>query len=653
MKSLSWRNFDLPSSSVNEAQERKLTRHWYQKEGADLARAVYANVRWLLSNQHGRLMQSVLNARMYSGTSLLTYSGSAYSKMAKPRHLARERMSLNIISEGVDAIWNRIAQNKPLPVFVPVGGDYRIQRRSKKLSGFVEGVFDEQRAYELGKIVCRDSEVFGTGFKKVFVEPKTGRVRYERRLESSLHWDQEEAAACGSPRSLYEIVSYDREQLKAQFGSDTGTVVDMSLDDAGPNGGNREVSDIVRVVEAWHLPSDSDSEDGVHTICAEGRELFSEPYAHEDFPFVRMLWDPRLIGWDGIGIPEKLYAIQLEINTLLAIIQKATWAAGQRKILVERGSKIVKQHLDNRIDGTVVEYTGTKPDYVLPPIVAPEVYQHLQTLRAAAQELIGLNQMTISGSKPTGEFSGKALRTLTDLQTDRMALISQALETYYLDLARLTVRVMRDAVGGKSYKVKCPGRRFIQSIDWKDAKLDDNQFTLRCMPIDSTSKTPAARLQDVQDLKNANLISDQQAKRLLQMPTDLDRELEMETASEELVWFVIDELLQDEPNPEALMCLDEYANVNVAYPMFLQTLNWARANKVEQPKLELLMRGLKQMKAMNDEGARRAAEEQAAAASSATASAAAQGMTGPVAPQVVPGAAPAPAPSPVAAPAAA
>src|SRR5437899_6152655 len=96
-------------------------------------------------------------------------------QLGKVRHL-RQLMAIHNFR-------SYLAKNKPRPLFITAGGDYKIQRKAKKLTSFVEGVFFENEAYTLGVQAFRDACVLGDGIIHVYADAK-GRVRFERVLSS-------------------------------------------------------------------------------------------------------------------------------------------------------------------------------------------------------------------------------------------------------------------------------------------------------------------------------------------------------------------------------------------------------------------------------------------------------------------------------------
>ena len=80
--------------------------------------------------------------------------------------------------------------------------------------------------------------------------------------------------------------------------------------------------DMIEVIEAWHIRSSQNSDDGRHVICIDNATLFDEKYEKDYFPFVTLRWTQRMLGFYGQGLAEQLRGIQAEINQLLLNIQE-------------------------------------------------------------------------------------------------------------------------------------------------------------------------------------------------------------------------------------------------------------------------------------------------------------------------------------------
>ena len=103
----------------------------------------------------------------------------------------------------------------------------------------------------------------------------------------------------------------------------------------------------------------------------------------------------------------------------------------------------------------------------------------------------------------------------------------------HVDLAKRLITKARQ-IYSKTNKltVNVIGKGFIEKIDWKDVRLENDEFIIQCFPISSLPRTPAGRLQAVTEYMQANLMSPEEGRDALQFP-DLDETMDLENAEYE------------------------------------------------------------------------------------------------------------------------
>lgn len=562
-------------------------RRWWMLKGSDAADVISGTLNLIRDAQSFRATQWIVSARLYGNLAPTTLAGVSFSKLAAQQPALRDRISYNLVQSVVDTVCAKITRNRPKPLFLTSGGDYKKQREAKKMNAFLDGVFYENSTHEIGIKAFLDAAVWGDGFIHVFA--KGDRVCHERVMCSEIFVDDVESLY-GQPRQMHRVKQVDRQVLFDMF-PDNADVIAGAKPSRTEEAGRSIIADMLTVRESWHLPSGPGADDGKHCITIDGAVLGEmEPWPHSFFPFARCQWSPRLYGYWGQGLAEQLQNIQLEINKLLWVIQRSFHLAGSFKVFIENGSKVVKEHLNNDV-GSIINYTGTPPQYVVPPIVAPEVFAHLQNLINKGYEQAGVSQLAASSLKPEGLNSGRAIREYNDIQTDRLHVPAKSYEQMFMDVARLSIEVVKMiAAEDKGYEVRVPGRKTIQMVEWKDIKLSDEDYVMQCYPVSSLPSDPAGRLQTIQEYAQAGFLSPRQARRLLDFP-DLDQVESLANAEEDYLTMVFDKIVDegDYTSPDPLddlqlskqLCLEYYAK--------------GKANNLREDRLELLRRYLAQI----------------------------------------------------------
>jgi hypothetical protein len=578
MQKIDYSTLSSQGADAHQASDKA----WWACDKSERHQAVAKIVKALSQYDSKRETQYQISTRLYGNTNIMGLNGLSYAKITSVQNALKDRITYNVVQSAIDTVTAKIAKNKPRPLFLTNGGDYKVQRKAKKLNKFIDGLFYENSAYDLGTLVFRDAAVFGDGFIHVFEH--YGRVAFERVLPSEMYVDWVESFY-GKPRQLHRVKNVDRQVLMQLFPEKREAIMACSGASADLVGTYQNVADQITVVESWHLPSGPDATDGLHTINITTTNLFEEEYTKDFFPFAKMPWCPRMYGWWGQGAAEQLQNIQLEINKILWIIQRSMHLSGTFKVLIENGSSIVTEKLNNDI-GSIIHYNGTKPEYVVPPIVPAEFYSQFERLKQLAYEQVGVSQLSAASQKPAGLNSGKALREYNDIESDRFNTIGKAYEKLFLDLARIAIDKAKEIYAREGgYEVRVPGKKFIESIDWKQIDLDEDDYVMQMFPVSSLPNTPEGRLQTVQEYMQAGIISPRSGRRLLDFP-DLDQIEDLANSQEDYLHEILEKIVDD----GIFTPPDPFDDLKLAQELSLEYYTRAKLQGVEEEKLELLRR---------------------------------------------------------------
>lgn len=583
------RKIDFNSFSTNgkpgkasKSDADAANRRWWLMDKDELPGAIHSVIRSLTEYDSKRQTQYQISARLYGNVNLMGLNGLTLSKIISANNTLKDRISYNLVQSVIDTVTAKLAKNKPKPMFLTTGGNYKMQRRAKDLDLFIDGIFYENKAHKHGVQNFREGCVFGDGFMKVLEE--NGRVKFERTLASELYVDTMEAFY-GHPRQLHQTRNVDRAVLADMFPKMKGEIMDAEGAKSDLTGAYQHVSDQITVAESWHLRSGPNAKDGRKVITINNHVLDDDKTWQKDrFPFARFAWAPRLYGYWSQGLAEQLQNIQLEINKLLWIIQRSMHMAGTFKIFAENGSKVVKEHFTNDF-GTILFYTGTPPQYIVPPIVPPEIYSHLQTLIRQGFEQSGISMLSAASQKPAGLNSGKALSEYNDIESDRFMVVGQAYEDYFMDLGDLAIDQMKDIYErDKKYSIKVPTKSQVRELDWGDIDLEKDDYIMQAFPVSSLPNEPAERLQTITDYMQAGLLSPRAGRRLLDFP-DLERAEQMANAEEDYLNKLVDNIVDEGIFDRIDVEVDD---PNLAKEIALEKIAYCKANGVEPAKIQML-----------------------------------------------------------------
>lgn len=568
--------------------------YWWKADRSHMAKEVASTIKFIQTHNPGYLERLTDSTLLYANSSsMFNLIGPALSRSASvSANSSSQRISFNVCSSVIDTLVSKIAKNKIIPSFITSGGIWGMQKKAEQMSKFSEGMFYDQDIHEKGVYAFRDCAVWGTGILHTYEDED--EVRVERVLPHEILIDQIEALQ-DAPRQMHRVKLVDRDVLLNMFSDDEEAC--EAIMKASPSqyieiGGLATAADLLTVTESWHLKSGKDAEDGVHVICIDDTVLTPEDemkYEKDYFPFAFINYNKKLIGHGGQGACERLQNLQSEINRLMILIQQSMWMGGSFKILSHIGDKIPVQHFNN-LTAPVIKWSGDiPPTYIAPQIVQQEIYPYVDALIAKAFQQEGVSQLAASSLKPMGVDSGAALRQFDQIADDRFLFLGQQMEDFYLEVNRQMIDKAKDIYSRKkTFKVQFPTTTFIETIDWKNINLKEDEYIMKAFPTSSLPDDPAGKLQTVQEYMQAGLVSPTGGKRLLAMP-DVEMYDKLSNSPENLLHKVLEDILHGDDDEESVVRPPTLEwNLQLAPQLYLQYYNYAELNNCPQDKMDKL-----------------------------------------------------------------
>lgn len=550
---------------------------WWTEDENTKERHIWAKVKAIRQDQSLRRSDFLRYARLYSNAEFDQFlSGLASSGMNR-------KLSFNLVRSCVDTACAKISQAKTRPLILTNAGDYSQTKRAKKLTQYLDGIFDDTKFYSHARKSFREGGIFGTGAIKVFAE--FGKIKIEKVFIDEIVVDHMDART-GTPREMHQVKLYPREKLLAMFKSTEQqkwiktSAVWWEIEKAP-----RTKVDLVGVIESWHLPSSPTADDGKHVISIDNFTLLDEPYKKDYYPILIIHWNEPILGFYGEGIAAQLIGIQLEVNTVLRRIKEAQELVAVPRVLVQKGSGVNASHITDEIGG-IIYYAGQKPEFNTPQAMNKEAYDYLEYLYQKGFQEIGVSQLSASAKKPAGLDSGAALREYQDIGTERFALVSERWQDLAIETAHVIIDIQRDlAKTHKNLSVKVKQKDFIETIEWKDVDMDADKFVMTVYPTNFLPRTPEGQLQYTQELVQSGFIDQTEALSLLNFP-DLQGFFRLRTASIDDIASKIEKMIDDgdyaAPEP--------YEDLGLAVRMTQSAYLRAKAEGVKEGRLELLRR---------------------------------------------------------------
>lgn len=548
-----------------------MAERWYDLEGDACGHQVVEVVRGLETLVGAPMRERWMRARnMYESRDVsqdLATGAIAGAALRDDRVFTDELY--NVSRAAVDTGQAEIAaRNRPKPMCLTTDADWRTKRKAKRLGRFLEAVLNQPQgaryadSWELGEDIFRDAEIAIGGVVKVTIDVARERIDHTRVPAYEVLVDPVEARD-GDPQNWFQHYPMDRETVKARFGNPKGASKEELLRLAAAIEAAGEMSemnteqalaqrtaDIIRICEAWHLPPSVDKP-GKHVIATTGGILVEEEYDWPWPPFAFDVWSKEAFGVWGTGLVECGANQHDKINELARNMHERIRLGCTKYIYFRPGSIDIDQQKRN--DGVVfvpvLDNGGMPQESNTPPVTQAEI-QLLDREYQLYFNVQGVSQMAAEARKEPGLESGVALQTVDNKAAARFLPKSRAYELFFMRLAQLDIRAMRDlAVAKPGYVARFPGKRFLETIPWKDVDMSDDMYTIRVAPVSALSSDPAERLEIVEKLVGMGFISREKYLDLLGMP-DLDHLLAGETAETQWIEKIVDVYLDSEDDDD-------------------------------------------------------------------------------------------------------
>jgi hypothetical protein len=523
------------------------------------ANSLIGTARNLESLQREVHEQNLWSAQLYSNRELASFdwgNSSFYRTSLSPV----QRTGENLVLMVVDTLVSQIGKHKPKARPQTRGASWHLRTQAKKLDKFLYGEFIRNRVYEKGKQVFRDACIFGFG--ALYVRVDGDRLAIDRVFPDELLIDQMEVVAGGVPRHIYRrrVLPIDvvygmysegmSKKEKADFEAELELISRQSeyIEYRTVGAG------FVVLVEGWQMARKG--KPGRYMCAVANKVLDEGEYTLEQPPFVFYHWQQPISGFYSPSAVEQALPYQIRLNEINDVIRDAQDIMGRPRILVAEGSRVNPMEVDNLV-GRFIKYTGIRPEAITWPAINAELYNERDRQVRVCLEQFGISALASKvAPPPAARFdSSPALREFNAIQDDRLADPAQRFERFYLDLAELMIRSLRDSGakpttvwavgGGKDHKGQ------MEVINWADIDLDENAYVLQLEATSVFDSTPSSIRDELEKQLGMGLITPEEYRLQLSAPDD-QSELSLAAAAAADIRRVIDLLEQghyESPTP--------------------------------------------------------------------------------------------------------
>lgn len=506
------------------------------------------------------------------------------------------KLAINVVRSCVDTVRVETIQSRPRPMFLTAGGDWSLRKKGQQMGKFTEGCFNEAAFDRLASSVVLDALTTPFGALHITQDEHTGRVALRRVLPSEL-WVDRRDGYYGTPRNLYLTRWVDRQVLKELYPKHAD-LIEQAQDQLNLQWQWTDTeSDLVCVVEAWHLASGPEAKDGRHVVCCSSVVLDEEEWKAQSFPFSFLRWKTPSAGFHARPLADELRKIQRALNLCAADIEDGHELHTHTKIWTGLNAKFNKGKFTGDA-GRFVE-SAQKPEAIVIPPVAPEVYGWFDRLIELAYQMSGVAAAAARSEKPAGTTSGRAIRLTADLQSKRFLDFARAYEQFYLDTAREIVRLMeRLTEEDSSYEVAFQGKGHVERIKWADVKLDESSYVLQTWPTNLLPSTPQGKLDSLVDLVSTGMadklgIPPEQILKLLDFP-DIEAAFGLVTSS----WDLVEKILERMLDEGEYLAPEPFYNLSLCMGAAVRHYQQWRLWDVPEERMELLRQWISDCKAL-------------------------------------------------------
>jgi len=546
----------------------RLRSRWWKNEGSALAGAIVAICNTQEAQDSFRRVRYQECLTYYEGrpVSLETADGYYITSLSA---VVQGQPMYNLSRSACDSVKADIAgRQKPKPMFVTTGGDWRARRRARKLDKFVEGQMSQRQGryantWDLMIDVFHDSAKLGVGIAKVSPDTEHKKVQLERIFPWEIFVDKQEARY-GSPQNMFHVYPMEID-IAVELFVEMNEAGDAPKDDenaarlAAIEGAERpryetgKVIESIKIREAWRLPFSEDSP-GKHVICVNNAVLFEEDWEEPEFPFVILTWEKDTVGFWAQGIVEAHRSQHLETNRAATALNDRMRICTTKRTYYDP-DVVTKAALE---EGGSSEMLIASKDMSRNPQESPvnpataQEFQWVQINIDRYFTMSGVSQQSAASQKSKGLTAAVAIEAENDLGTQRFMPKARGYEESFVQLGRLFVRAadkVAEAHGG--YLVRWPGKRFIQQLNWNDVSIEDMIYEIRVAAVSMFSKDPAQMLQVAQDLHAGGIINRETFLQMTSLP-DLEGLMNRETAEREWLEELFSRYLDSEDDDQLL-----------------------------------------------------------------------------------------------------
>ena len=393
----------------------------------------------------------------------------------------------NIIQSCIDSLVSQLASKNTRPYVSTINGTYRQMQTAKQCQIYLDHFYDNQSITNKVTEAFRDACIFGAGF--VYIDPKTKQVL------KALPWQVMYRPAEDSYGNLTRVY-YERKYYPTSF---------------IPNYKGKE--DYVTFGEYYDIINK------VHATLINENITAIEKWDKPVLPITKIHYVNPVYGKDTTSIVDILYGIQMQLDDLYGTIKEAIRRNPAQTFVVPKGSDVKVTKLTNRT-GQILTYNpiegvSNPVTSVTPEFIASQYIDMVNMLKNDAYELVGISKLSAQSQKPQGLDSGKALKTMNDIESERFEVQYKSVINMYIEIAKKTIWMFDPD------EYILPTDINTNNIPWGALQNDFGKLKIQFSGLDILSKDPSTKVEQLNQLISLGVISQAKAATFFDIP-DID-----------------------------------------------------------------------------------------------------------------------------------
>lgn len=613
--------------------ERQLV--WSRQSPAEGHKTLCDQSRLYEGRNQKRKSEAVKLMRLYEGDTINGFDGQTgtTSSTSDSARLLGEPVdiTLNLAQTLVDTLDAKIAglENTKAQI-TTIEASWDVRRRARNCDRFIEGQFYERQgrfqdlwdvfrfALRLALASTRTSAV------KFFSNPRAKKIQAEVYDTLSM-WVDTPGAIYDAPTGMGHTCYWEPEKLVELFDGKypsgaPGLEEDILAASSHPRKNLglelfnddrdylREDIRRVSVTEGWRFKCYD--KPGVYCMSFSGAKepLVWKPYDHEDGPFVFVGGQKSLTSFWHRTLTKPVLTPILRVNEILAAVDRAERLC-PKGVMFFDPEEITREQLQVGDDYELIPIPGLsgmkgKPHYEAPAPFHPIVLDLIRFYLEQIYGLTGVSELHAAGDVK-GDWSGAALRIRKNLINERFATIQRGyVHASTVEAARQIIRCAKDmAEIDPKFASTWRGAGFMKEIGLDTLSvLDQHKYDVGVYSVSETKNSPESEVALAQELLQVGIITGDAYLQTLQYFDSKQGAKSNNDAQERLIGLQIDRWLMAEPKEMRgrrfyrgpVPTMDLFAaviQVNRAY------LN-AQADDVEERRIMLFARYLKELKGL-------------------------------------------------------